>query len=224
MAKYTIELRKICDLIGRENVEAYFKDWNLSDYLTTDEIEVINNRGVFSKDKLASQIVDTYFMREIGEETPALFKLRAKNKMRLLMEEYAPLIYSASIKYDPLVNVDVTETYSRQVNDTGNAISNTTNDASGLTVNSDTPQGQISKDAILSGSYASNTQAGESTSSSSDTTDTTSQSIEQSSKTTKGNSGVTATAQKMIEQYRNNIRAINREIIEELNILFMGLF
>lgn len=224
MAKYTIELRKICDLIGRENVEAYFKDWNLSDYLTTDEIEVINNRGVFSKDKLASQIVDTYFMREIGEETPALFKLRAKNKMRLLMEEYAPLIYSASIKYDPLVNVDVTETYSRQVNDTGNAVSNTTNDASGLTVNSDTPQGQISKDAILSGSYASNTQAGESTSSSSDTTDTSSQSIEQSSKTTKGNSGVSATAQKMIEQYRDNIRAINREIIEELNILFMGLF
>lgn len=224
MAKYTIELRKICDLIGRENVEAYFTDWNLSDYLTTDEIEVINNRGVFSKEKLASQIVDTYFMREIGEETPALFKLRAKNKMRLLMEEYAPLIYSASIKYDPLVNVDVTETYSRQVNDTGNANSTTTNDASGLTVNSDTPQGQISKDAILSGSYASNTQAGESTSSSSDTTDTSSQSIEQSSKTTKGNSGVSATAQKMIEQYRDNIRAINREIIEELNILFMGLF
>lgn len=224
MAKYTIELRKICDIIGRDNVEAYFTDWDLSDYLTTDEIEVINNRGVFSKEKLASQIVDTYFMREIGEETPALFKLRAKNKMCLLMEEYAPLIYSASIKYDPLVNVDVTESYSRQVNDAGSAVSSSTNNASGLTVNSDTPQGQISKDAILSGSYASNTQAGESTSSSSDTTGTTSQSIEQSSKTTKGNSGVSATAQKMIEQYRDNIRAINREIIEELNILFMGLF
>ena len=57
-----------------------------------------------------------------------------------------------------------------------------------------------------------------------DSTNTTSQSIEQSSKTTKGNSGVSATAQKMIEQYRDNIRAINREIIEKLNDLFMGLF
>ena len=39
-----------------------------------------------------------------------------------------------------------------------------------------------------------------------------------------GNSGVSATAQKMIEQYRNNIRAINREIIDKLSILFMGLY
>lgn len=224
MAKYTIELRKVCDIYGRETVENWFKDWRLEDYLTEKEINVINSRGIFSKDKLATQIVNTYFMREIGQETPALFKLYAKNKMDQIMEEYSPLIYSASIEYDPLVNVDFTETYSRQVNDAGNASSNTTNNASGLTVNSDTPQGQISKSAILSGSYASNTQAGESTSSSIDSTNTTSQSIEQSSKTTKGNSGVSATAQKMIEQYRDNIRAINREIIEKLNDLFMGLF
>lgn len=224
MAKYTIELRKVCDIYGRETVENWFKDWRLEDYLTEKEINVINSRGIFSKDKLATQIVNTYFMREIGQETPALFKLYAKNKMAQIMEEYSPLIYSASIEYDPLVNVDFTETYSRQVNDAGNASSNTTNNASGLTVNSDTPQGQISKSAILSGSYASNTQAGESTSNSIDTTNTTSQSIEQSSKTTKGNSGVSATAQKMIEQYRDNIRAINREIIEKLNDLFMGLF
>lgn len=240
MAKYTIELRKVCDIYGRNEVENWFKEWNLSDYLTNEEINVITERGVFNKDRLATQIIDTYFMREIGEETPALFKLRAKNKMKLLMEEYSPLIYSASIKYDPLVNVDVTETYSREVNDkgssltndTGHSESNNTNNASGLTVNSDTPQGQISKSAILSGSYASNTQAGESTSSVNDTTNTSasskedrnSQSLETSSKTTKGNSGVSATAQKMIEQYRDNIRAINREIIEELNILFMGLF
>ena len=40
----------------------------------------------------------------------------------------------------------------------------------------------------------------------------------------KGNSGVSATAQKMVEQYRQNIRAIDYEIIKELNDLFMGLF
>ena len=40
----------------------------------------------------------------------------------------------------------------------------------------------------------------------------------------KGNSGVSATAQKMVEQYRDNIRAIDYEIIKELNDLFMGLF
>ena len=40
----------------------------------------------------------------------------------------------------------------------------------------------------------------------------------------KGNSGVSATAQKMIEQYRNNIRAIDREIIEKVGILFMRIY
>ena len=40
----------------------------------------------------------------------------------------------------------------------------------------------------------------------------------------RGNAGISATAQKMIEQYRDNIRAIDYEIIKELNSLFMGLY
>lgn len=248
MAKYTIELRKVCDYYTREVVEGWFKDYDIADYLTEDEIEVINNRGTWNKDKLAKQIVDYYFMREIGQETPALFSLFAKNKMNIIMEEKLPLIYSASIKYDPLINVDYTETFTRDINrndtrnttntGTGTSSSNdtTTQNASGLTVNSDTPQGQISKEAILNGSFASQTQAGDSTntttgnstinSNTSNTEASTGNSTdnENYSKNVKGNSGVSATAQKMIEQYRDNIRGINKEIINELNSLFMGLF
>ena len=40
----------------------------------------------------------------------------------------------------------------------------------------------------------------------------------------KGNSGVSATAQAMVKQYRQNIRAIDYEIIQELKDLFIGLF
>ena len=204
MAKYTIELRRLCDIYTRSEVESWFKDYELSDYLTEEENEVITDRGTWSKDKLAKKIVDNYFMREIGLETPALFKLYVKNKMNNIMESKLPLIYSASIEYDPLVNVNFTTTLSREVNDSG----------SGLSIQSDTPQGQINKADILAGNYASSTQGGENTS----------QSIETSSTTTKGNSGVSATAQKMIEQYRENIRAIDYEIIKELNSLFMGLY
>ena len=32
------------------------------------------------------------------------------------------------------------------------------------------------------------------------------------------------TQEKMVEQYRDNIRAINREIIDKLEPLFMGLY
>lgn len=248
MAKYTIELRNVCEYYGRDIVESWFKDYDLTDYLTEAEIEVINNRGTWNKDKLARQIVDNYFMREIGQETPALFSLYAKNKMRLIMEEKLPLIYSASIKYDPLVNVDYTETFTRDINrndyknttnnENGNSSSNdTTNQtASGLTVNSDTPQGQISKNDILTGKFASQTQAGESSSNNTsnstinssntgiETINGNSKDNENYTKNVKGNSGVSATAQKMIEQYRENIKTINKDIINELNILFMGLF
>lgn len=212
MSKYTIEIRTLCEMLTRDTIESWFKDYELSDYLTAEEIAVINNRGTWTKDKLAKRIVDYYFTREIGEETAELFRIRVKSQMNMIMESKLPLIYSAAIKYDPLVNVDVTTTVSRQVDDAGN------NTSSGLTVNSDTPQGQINKADILSGAYASSTQGGESTNS------TTSQTIESSSTTTKGNSGVSATAQKMVEQYRENIRAIDYEIIKELNPLFMGLY
>ena len=168
--------------------------------------------NIWSKEKLARKIVDHYYMREIGFETIALFRHQIKVMMNELMEEYLPLIYSSSIEYDPLVNVDVETTLSRRVDDAG------TNNASGLTIQSDTPQGQISKTDILAGTYASSTQGGESTNTN------TNQTIESSTSRTKGNSGVSATAQKMIEQYRNNIRAIDREIINKLNILFIGLY
>lgn len=215
MAKYTMELRELFEPIkfnppiySREDVENFFKDYSLEDYLTEKQISVIMKNNTWSKEKLARKIVDHYYMREIGFETIALFKQRAKVMMEELMEEYLPLIYSSSIEYDPLINVDVTTTVSRQVDDSASA--------NGLTINSDTPQGEISKANILAGNYATNTQGGESTN--------TSQSVETSTTNTKGNSGVSATAQKMIEQYRANIRAIDREIINKLNSLFMGLY
>lgn len=223
MSKYTMELRELFTpikfnppLYTKEQVEAWFKDYELTDYLTQDQIDVINEAGTWSKDRLASKIVNHYFMREIGQETIGLFKHYAKITMDEIMEEYLPLIYSSSIEYDPLINVDYTETFSR----TANIDSTGSSSSSGLGVLSDTPQGQISKTAILQGSYASSTNANENEVSSSSGSDTT----EDYTKTMRGNSGVSATAQKMIEQYRNNIRAIDREIIEKLEPLFMGLY
>lgn len=240
MSKYTMQLREIYSptlqfeqpFYTKNDVIGWFEDYELTDYLTTDEISVINTRGTWTKHKLATKIVNHYFMREIGFETMGLFRENAKIFMSEIMEEYLPLIYSASIEYDPLVNVDYSETYQRQaVNNgesstTGSSTSNSS--SSGLNVQSDTPQGQINKTAILTGSYASSTGANENQIA--DTTSTTSSGTngntlaENYTKTVTGNSGVSATAQKMIQQYRENIRAIDKEIIEKCDILFMGLF
>ena len=224
MSKYTFELRRLFDFYTRETVEGWFKDYQLSDYLTADEIAVIEERGTWSKDKLATKIVDHYFMREIGFETPYLFQHYVKITMKEIMEKKLPLIYSASIEYDPLINVDYTETFERTIDNTLNGSSTDTVNSSGLTINSDTPQGQISKETILQGKYATSTSAGESTNTSTNENETTGNTEEGSTKRVKGNSGVSATAQKMIQQYRENIIAIDTDIINELNDLFMGLY
>ena len=224
MARYTIELRNVISLFGEDEVKSWFMDYQLSDYLTDEEIAVITERGTWSKEKLAQQILDHYYMYEIGLETPGLFKHQAKVAMREIMEEKAPLIYSAAIAYDPLVNVDFTETFQRTSSNTGNSTSSSTSNNSGLTVNSDTPQGQITKANILAGNYASSTGANEATSSISDQSQNSGTGTENYSKRVKGNSGVSATAQRMVAQYRENIIMINRDIIKNISSLFMGIY
>lgn len=243
MSKYTMELREIFTpikfnppLYTRSEVEGWFKDYELSNYLTQNQISTIDRAGIWNKDKLAKKIVNHYFMREIGFETISLFKHYSKVTMDEIMEKYLPLIYSASIEYDPLVNVDYTETFERtaetegNVDNTGTSNSNSTNNSSSLGINSDTPQGQISKETILEGKYATSTTGSENESSiedetrTSSTSESTSNTNENYRKNIKGNSGVSATAQKMIEQYRDNIITIDKDIIKELNILFMGLY
>lgn len=232
MASYTIELRRVCDIYGRDTVENWFKSYDIKDYLSPSQIEAISKNGLWNKDKLASKIVDHYFMREIGFETPALFEHYAKVEMQEIMEYYLPLIYSKAIEFDPLVNVDYTETFEREIEgnaqNKGSSASTSSNNSSGLNVNSDTPQGQISKQKILGGKYASNTTANENEANMHDETNTqssgASNTLENYSKRIKGNSGVSATAQALIKQYRDIVKAYDKEIIDKLNSLFMGIY
>ena len=204
MSKYTIELRNVIMIYGEETVKSWFMDYELSDYLTPEQIQTIETAGLWTKEKLANKIINHFYMREIGLETPALFKLKLKATLDEIMEEYLPVIYSTAIKYDPLVNVDYTESYS------GNDV----NSGDSLSVQSDTPQGQISKSEILAGKYASSTGASE-------VSNTNTQTY---TKKIKGNSGVSATAQRMVMQYRENIRTTTKDIINKLEPLFMGIY
>lgn len=224
MARYTITLRELSSSLGYDKIVETFTAYELSDYLTQKEIDVINKRGVWNKEQLAKRIINHYWLREIGFNNAGEFVLNAKNMLDELMESYLPLIYSASIEYDPLVNVDFTESFSRENNVNGHADGTTSSRGSGLEVHSDTPMGQVNKEDILKGNYASETSANEGEQSETSQNKSTTSENEQYVKTTKGNSGVSATAQKMIEQYRDNIRAINSEIVYALSPLFMGIF
>ena len=224
MARYTYTLREVVSTFGEEAVKGWFSDYELSDYLTAEEIQLIDERGVWSKEQLAKRIIRHYLNREVGSEGIGKFQLDAKDMMAELMETYAPLLYSASLKYDPLVNVDYSEELDRDSSSTSKSNSSSNSNASGLNVNSDTPQGQISKSAILQGNYATSTSASETDSTMNDVSENSGDGREHYIKRTRGNSGVSATAQKMVEQYRDNIRAINTEIVYALDPLFMSIF
>lgn len=236
MAKYTIELRKVCDIYTREEVENWFKDYDINDYLLPSQIEDIEKFNIWNKDRLAKQIVDHYFMREIGLETPALFKHYAKVTMKEIMEAKFPLIYTLSLEYNPLINENYNETFSRNAtgksNSTGSGSSksNSSSNTNGVNINNDTPQGKIGINDLTNGVYASSASHNQGTTTMEDGTVTSStgsantNTNEEYTRHTEGNRGILVTYQALIKQYRENIIAINKEIIEELNTLFMGLY
>ena len=233
-------LQEICELLTREEVESWFTNYNLNDYLTDEQISLITSAGVWNKEKLARKIVDHYYVREIGFETIGLFKHYAKVYMQEIMERKLPIIYSQYLKYDPLSNVDFTETYTREIvgntnmqsNGRASSNSNSNSSGSGLQVNSDTPQGEISKQNILNGTYASSTSANESSNNSSINDITQNQGTSNGSSNQKeiftrheeGDNGVIITNQRLVKEYREIISAVDEDIINELNKLFMGLY
>lgn len=80
MSKYTFELRELFEpikfnppLFTRQEVENWFCDYELTDYLTPEQIAVLEKNKVWSKEKLAKKIVDHYYMRESAFETPRTF-------------------------------------------------------------------------------------------------------------------------------------------------------
>ena len=87
LQNYTMNLYEIINnFYTRSEVESWFKDYELEDFLTEDQIDVITESGLWNKDKLATKIVDHYLFSQIGFETMGLFKQRVKITMKEIME------------------------------------------------------------------------------------------------------------------------------------------
>lgn len=226
--QFNFTIRKLCLMYTRSEVENWFKQYNLEDFLLKSQIQVIQNADLWSKDKLATRIVDFYYMREIGLETVALFKHYAKIRMNEIMEQKLPLIYSSSIEYDPLKNMDYTEELTREAQNKGNASSNSNSNITNndFTFNSDLTQGELLLDEVKSGRYGSSATNSEANANSNDNTNTNSESSgnEHTVNHVTGNRGILDTPSKMIGFYRDNIITINKDIIHELSDIFMKLW
>lgn len=232
MSDYTMQLRKVVTMYGRDTVESWFSSYELSDFLTAEQINQITKYNVWSKEKLAQKIVNHYYMREIGFETPELFEHYAKFTMNEIMEEYLLKIYSKFLEYDPLSNVDYTEEYTREIENeaqsTGNSNSNSNSNSNGLSILNDTPQTNISKQELESGIYASSVSQAENNGQIQDETNTStegnSKTLEKYTHSMKGDNGVIVTNQYLVREFRELATSFDIEIIKRLNSLFMGIY
>lgn len=216
MASFTIELRALVETFG-DDVINWFSSYDLKDYLNDEQITALNKFG-FSKEKLAKKIIQHYYFREIGFETPTYFAHQAQVFMQEIMEEKAPLLYAKTQLINPIYDTNVTEVFSGESSSTSE--NTNTNKGSGLTVNQNTPQGQINKQTILNGTYASSTSANEGESENKDNGK--SSGNQDYIKTIRGNQKKSPI--QMMAEYQRYTTAIEKDIIDRAGCLFMNVY
>ena len=205
MAKYTIEIRRL--------VKNGFK-FNLDDYPIFDE----NYRNT-----LNNLIINHFYFHEIGFETPSAFNFNLRRKMFEIMPRYNVLFHAQQTLLNDLYNnVDFTENYLKHGETNGNANSEAKSDSNNKSLLQDTPQGEISSTDIDNQKWATSLTLNKDSATSSGKTTTTDSTVEDYIRTIKGNNGGMYKID-VFDKIVNNFKNINEMILNDLNILFMGL-
>lgn len=121
MAKYTTELRSICEQLAGYNESVGYKDVNT--------VIAKSRSKVFSFDfpifdesyrtVLETKIIKHYYTREIGAETFGLWQLWLDTKMNEIMPYYNELYKSKLLEFNPFYDADYTRTGNRDADKTG---------------------------------------------------------------------------------------------------------
>ena len=156
--------------------------------------------------------IDYFLTDVIAHETVSLFKLRLKNKLKLIMPYYNNLFLTQEIEQRILDNYDVTEVYNRSVVSDSTKSIVTTNknlykDApkTKIDVNNFDVVTNLSKDEgnTSANGFSSNSEKWE--------------------RRMTGNIGVQTDADAIIK-YWQSLRKVEQELMEELECLFMGVY
>lgn len=251
MSKYTTQVRFICESacglkesVGYKRVNdiiqgaiPYVFDFDFPIY---DE----GYRNV-----LCGKILKHYYTREIGAETVGLWKLWLDTKLNEIMPYYNQLYKSAVIEFDPMHDIDLTTTHTKdndgvtnvtdktKTNSTGSGTQHTESDGSNTQrdLYSDTPQGGLQN--VDNETYLTNARKitnaqetnGDSTSSyesdvdSENTNETAITTTEEYVQKIVGKTGG-ASYSKRLQEFRSTFLNIDAMIIDELKDLFFNLW
>jgi hypothetical protein len=164
------------------------------------------------RETFQQHFIEYFYFDEIGQETPSRFKQRLKIKFNLIMPYWNKIFVADTLEQRILDNYDVTETYERDVLNNTNA----TNDSSNKNLASDTP---ITKTDFEQLDYFSSIvkDIGNNTSI------INGDSNETWTRTMKGNIGIQTDADAVIK-YWQSLRQIEKEIFQQCDDLFMGVY
>lgn len=210
MSKYTTTIKKLID--------NHF-DFQLDSYPIFDEAY---------RDTLNQNILNHYYMNEIGFETASLFRFYLKQKMNEIMPYYNVLYEKQKDLLDNIGgNVDLKETLERETgsNTSSTSQSDSTANGNSKSVYLDTPQGGTYKGTIDETDYATNVTFGQSDSTSNinDNSTSTGTGTENYIKHIVGNNGKYYNIE-VLNKIKNGLFNIDLLIINDLNELFMQIF
>lgn len=112
MAKYTTEIRSICEHYAGLTESTGFED--VDEIIEKARRKIFQNYPIFNENhraELEHKILKHYYMREIGFETVGLFKLFLNERMAEIMPYYNKLYESETFEFDPFKNIDVWNTH-----------------------------------------------------------------------------------------------------------------
>ena len=210
MSKYTLELRRI-----HQTHKIFDFDY---DFYTNYETIKYNFEDKF---------INEYYFNEIGFETVGRFKQRLRTKLNKIMPYYSQL-YQTELRskdIDFMLNKDLEEVYERVLEGSNTSMNDVTVDNSSTSnvLESNIDNGNASLE-LEKGSLTNvgKSTINDNTKSSNSVNDTTNQ-TERTKLSSKGNIGITSSAE-LLEKWRKVIINIDDLIINECSDLFMQVY
>ena len=212
MSQYTTELRYLAQAEGFDIALDEYPIWD-EEYRT-----ILNAR-----------ILDHYWFREIGQETPERFNWFLRVRMNEIMPRFNRLYLSESLIVNPFYSTNLTESTDRETS--GTTEGTATSSANGGTKRtamqeSDTPQGAVLPATLSAAGYLSKASVAEEStpvaSTGSQATAGAANSLERFTRSVVGYEGQDQAA--MLEAYRRTLLNIDLMVCEALNDLFMMVY
>ena len=226
MSNYTIELRFL-ETPPIYNVFDFDYDYYMKGLVSDEVYEQ-------KKKEFENKFIDFYYFDEIGYKTPDRFKQRLKNYLDMgfkkWQERYKTELEVERQNINFLLNKDLVEERITSGNASGSATtsssstSNSNNAANNKNIVNDTPDTRFATTENFATSITTDQTTSQSTNTGTgETTSTSNQNNNATDKfTSKGNIGITSSAE-LLQKWREVIIDIDNEIIEDADRLFMQI-